>query len=242
MICCIQDRVLFELQKRKKNSKTKQHIYTEFRVQLEKHSEMTVLLKKAFRDDCLSNQSIKKRHEEFKDGQKSVHNEPQCGRAKNFGDRNQHQQYVSLKTIDICLLEHWWVFWTCKKCQWTKYWLRNSKWNVSMLCWFLIFPMWEQMGFHLCLVEENLKKLQDLDYTYSYVGGAQGDARMPNWPPCLGSPHRACVGTRKMDYTYCERVITVDKSWIHHYNPKLKYEGEMWLQKKKEQKHQKVWQ
>ncbi len=29
------------------------------------------------------------------------------------------------------------------------------------------------------------------------------------------------------DYRYCERVITVDELWIHHYNPKLEHESEM---------------
>ncbi len=53
------------------------------------------------------------------------------------------------------------------------------------------------------MVEENLKKLQDLDYKH------------------------------------CERVITVEESWIHHYNPELKCEREMWLLKG-EGKHREV--
>ncbi len=40
-------------------------------------------------------------------------------------------------------------------------------------------------------------------------------------------------------YKYFERVITVDKFWIRHYDSKLKCESEMWLQKG-EWKHQKV--
>ncbi len=40
-------------------------------------------------------------------------------------------------------------------------------------------------------------------------------------------------------YSYCERVITIDKLWIHHYNPKLECESEIW-QQKGEQKHRKV--
>ncbi len=35
-----------------------------------------------------------------------------------------------LKTMGICPLEHLRAFWICQKCQWTKYWHRNSKWNV----------------------------------------------------------------------------------------------------------------
>ncbi len=52
----------------------------------------------------------------------------------------------------------------------------------------------EKMGLHLWLAEENLKKLQDLDYRY------------------------------------CESD-TVDESWIHQYDPKLKRECEMSLRK-----------
>ncbi len=61
-----------------------------------------------------------------------------------------------------------------------------------------------QMGLHLQLAEENLKKLQD------------------------------------PDYRVCKRVITIDKLWIHHYDPKLRCESETWLQKG-EQKHRNVW-
>ncbi len=38
-------------------------------------------------------------------------------------------------------------------------------------------------------------------------------------------------------YRYCERVITVDESWIHHDDPKPEYESETWLWKG-ERKHQ----
>ncbi len=46
---------------------------------------------------------------------------------------------------------------------------------------------------------------------------------------------------QKPDYRCCERVITVEKLWIHRYNPKLKHGNETWL-RKGDQQHQKVWQ
>ncbi len=65
------------------NLKTKQHVCNEFCVRLEKLPEGTIaLLKKAFGDVSLSNLRIKKRHKEFKDGQKSVHNASQCGKPR----------------------------------------------------------------------------------------------------------------------------------------------------------------
>ncbi len=71
-------------------SKTKPHICVEFSVWLEEiPKEKIALLKKAFRDKCLNNSSIKKQHKEFKDGRKSVHDncllEPQF--CKTFGGK-----------------------------------------------------------------------------------------------------------------------------------------------------------
>ncbi len=45
---------------------------------------MIVLLKKAFRNECPSNSSIKKWRKEFKDGQKSVYDAPLCGRPRTL--------------------------------------------------------------------------------------------------------------------------------------------------------------
>ncbi len=45
---------------------------------------MIMLPKKAFRDKCLSNLSIKKWHEEFKYGRNSVHDAPQCGSPRTM--------------------------------------------------------------------------------------------------------------------------------------------------------------
>ncbi len=70
---------------KKMNSKTKQDVYIKFCVWLEKPSQETIaLLKKAFRDECLSNASIKKWHKEFKDGRKSVHDAQWCGRWRTL--------------------------------------------------------------------------------------------------------------------------------------------------------------
>ncbi len=64
---------------KKTNAKTKQHVWIEFSIWLEKTpEEMIMLLKKTFGDECLSKLSIKKWHKEFKDSWKSVHNGPQC--------------------------------------------------------------------------------------------------------------------------------------------------------------------
>ncbi len=38
--------------------------------------------------------------------------------------------FLSLKTINIYPPEQWRASWTSQKCLWTKYWCRNSKWNV----------------------------------------------------------------------------------------------------------------
>ncbi len=62
-----------------------QHVCNEFCVRLEKLArEMIVLLKKAFRDKCLSNSSIKKWYKEFKDCQKSVHDASWCDRPRTL--------------------------------------------------------------------------------------------------------------------------------------------------------------
>ncbi len=69
----------------KMNSKTNQHICTEFCIICEKTpKEMIALLKKDPRDEYLSNSSIKKLHKEFEGSRKSVHDAPRCGSPRTL--------------------------------------------------------------------------------------------------------------------------------------------------------------
>ncbi len=156
---------------------------------LKKTSKETIaLLKKASGDKCLSNLSITKWHKEFKDGWKSVHHVPRCGRPRTLvteintntiASIIEDERHLSTRTL-VSLLN-------ILKSLGTEYERRNSKWNLSAPHGFFVGSQ-EQIELHLQLAKENLKKLQDPDYSY--------------W----------------------ERVITVDELWIYHYNPKL----QMW--------------
>ncbi len=48
---------------------------------------------------------------------------------------------------------------------------------------------------------------------------------------CLHLAKENLKKLQNQDCRYYERVITVNESRIHHYNPKLKHESETWLRK-----------
>ncbi len=132
---CMWDGLLLELQKKKMNLRTKQHVCIEFCIWLEKTpKEKVVILKTAFGDKCRSNLNIKKWHKEFKDSRKSVHSVPGCGRPRTLVTKINTNTVASIIEDD----RHFLSSWTCWKCQGIEYWWRNSKRNMFVLHEFLI--------------------------------------------------------------------------------------------------------
>ncbi len=117
----------------------------------------------AVRGKCASNSSIKKWHKEFKDSQKSVHNAPQCGRPRTLVTEINTKTVASIIKDDRHLSNRISTSLLNMLKMSVK---RILTQELKMKQWVPHLFTWEQMGLRLWLAEENLKKLQDLDYRY----------------------------------------------------------------------------
>ncbi len=92
----MQDGVLFKMQKNEfENQAASLHWNLHFTWKYVLRDTI-VLPKKAFENECLSNSSIKKWHKEFKDGQKSIHDAPQCGRPRTSTNEGNTDTIASI--------------------------------------------------------------------------------------------------------------------------------------------------